>query len=79
MERKSLKIKSPCLGELSILELAKFAIVIGSIWLAFSVFYAQHKDIPNRVAKLETEQTSIKVDVKGIKTKVDLIYDIVSK
>ncbi len=75
MEKEGLKIKSPCLGELSIIELAKFAIIIGSVWLAFSVFYAQHKDIPNRMGKAETNISEVKEDISSISTKVETISD----
>ena len=75
MEKESLKIKSPCLGEVSIMELAKFIILIGSVWLAFSVFYAQHRDIPDRMGKAETNITENSKVISSIGTKVDTISE----
>jgi hypothetical protein len=53
------------------------SIIVGT-WIVSAV-YTKQKDIPQRVEKLELEISSVKSDIIAVRTKTDMIYDILSR
>jgi hypothetical protein len=72
------KISSPCLTETVKWVASMLGAIIVATWVVATIF-TQQKDIPARVEKLEADVSIVKSDLVGIRTKTDMIYDIVSR
>ena len=91
MEEK--KVKSLCLGDISIINIVKGTVFVIAIVAGISIYYANTKDLPEKIAKqnikidnnsnnistLRADYSGMKATVDGIDKKIDLIIKFTKK